>query len=201
MKKVILIMILAFGFSQISNAQIDFGIKGGVNYSSNSITDASQDVFEGGDNKSGYHAGVWARFNLPIGFYVRPELVYTNLKNGVTYTGAGNLNQETSYNFQKIDIPILLGKKFFNVANVFVGPSFQYIINSDFGINDIQDVDANGFTMGFQVGAGVEFGKVGIDVRWEKSFSDIESSFVSNIGNVTFDTRVDQIVIGLSVQL
>ncbi len=57
-----------------------------------------------------------------------------------------------------------------------VGPSFQYILDSDFDINDISNVDADGFTVGLQFGGGVEFGKLGIDVRWERAFSDIEST-------------------------
>ena len=77
-------MCLAFGFSHTSNAQIDFGLKAGLNYNSNSIKKVSDDVFEGAKSKTGYHAGIWLRFKIPVtGFYVRPELVYTNLKNGI----------------------------------------------------------------------------------------------------------------------
>jgi len=78
-KRIFLILCLAFGFSQITNAQIAFGIKGGLNYNSNSIKEVSSDVFDGAKSKTGYHAGVWLRFKIPgIGFYLRPELVYTN---------------------------------------------------------------------------------------------------------------------------
>ena len=51
MKKIILIICLIFGFSQMSNAQVDFGIKGGVNYNSNSIKETGQDVFDGAKRK------------------------------------------------------------------------------------------------------------------------------------------------------
>lgn len=196
-------MCLAFGFSQMSNAQVAFGVKGGLNYNSNSIKEVGTDVFEGAESKTGYHAGIWLRFKIPvIGFYVRPELVYTNLENEVTYKGSATATA-TTYSFRKIDIPVLLGKKIFGIGNIYAGPSFQYILDSDFSLNDIKDVEADGFTVGVQFGGGIELGKLGIDVRWERAFSGIESTIVktAGAGNVNFDTRVNQIIIGLSYRL
>lgn len=190
---------LTIGFSQLSNAQLDFGLKAGLNYNSNSIKETAQDVFDGAKSKTGYHAGIWLRLKLPVvGLYLRPELVYTNLENEVFYK---TVSKSTSFNFQKIDIPVLLGKKVFGIGNVYIGPSFQYILDSDFSISDIPNVDGDGFTVGLQFGGGVEFGNLGIDVRWERAFSDIESSFVGNLGSVSYDTRINQIIIGLSYKL
>ncbi|WP_298777605.1 porin family protein [uncultured Polaribacter sp.] len=198
MKKVILILCLTLGFSQLSNAQLDFGVKAGVNYNSESIKETAQDVFEGAKSKTGYHAGVWLRFKIPVvGLYLRPELVYTNLENEVFFKTA---DITTNHSFKKIDIPVLLGKKVFGIGNVYIGPSFQYILDSDFNISEISNVDADGFTMGLQFGGGVEFGKLGIDVRWERAFSDIESSLTSSLGDVNYDTRINQIIIGLSLK-
>ncbi len=194
-------MCLAFGFSQISNSQINFGLKGGVNYNSNSIKETTQDVFNGAKSKTGFHGGIWLRAKLPIvGFYIRPELVYTNLENTVNYNN-GVSAKTTAYSFQKIDIPVLFGKKIFGIGNVFIGPSFQYVLESDFEISDLKSVDSKGFTVGLQFGAGVEFGKLGLDIRWERGFSDVESSFLDGTTNVEFDTRVNQIIVGLSIKL
>lgn len=199
MKKIILIVFFALGLSQVSNSQIQFGLKAGVNYNSNSVRGVSKDVFTGAKSKTGYHAGVWLRFKIPvIGFYLRPELVYTNLENDVFYTEAA---KTTSHKFQKIDIPVLLGKKIFGIGNVYIGPSFQYVLDSDFSISDISSVDSNGFTVGLQFGGGIELGKLGIDVRWERAFSGIESSLVGNLGSVNYDTRINQIIVGLSYRL
>ncbi len=201
MKKVFLMISLAFAFSQTSTAQIDFGVKAGLNYNSESIQSVSEDVFTGAESKTGYHAGVWLRFKLPIiGFYLRPEILYTNLENELLYKIRETApSQTTSYNFQKIDIPVLIGKKFFGIGNVFAGPSFQYILNSGFSLNDIADVDTDGFSVGLQFGAGIELGNLGIDVRWERGLNTVESTFLNAISErVTFDTRVNQIIIGLS---
>ena len=201
MKKVFLMISLAFAFSQTSTAQIDFGLKAGLNYNSESIQETGQDLFEGAESKTGYHAGIWLRFKLPVvGFYIRPELIYTNLENELLYTAKKDQpTKPTSYNFQKIDIPVLIGKKFFGIGNVFAGPSFQYILNSDFSLNDISEVDTDGFSVGLQFGAGIELNNLGIDVRWERGLNTVESTFLNAINQpVTFDTRVNQIIIGLS---
>ena len=206
MKKVLLILCLTLGLSQIATAQIQFGVKGGINYNSDSFNNVKDDVFSGAKGNAGFHAGLWFRGKIPIiGFYIRPEIVYTQLKNEVTYLPKGlGSSVNTTYNFQKIDVPVLIGKKFLGFANAFVGPSFQYILSSDFGISTLEKVKISNFSMGLQFGAGVEFGKLGIDVRWERSLSDAETTFVDKQnGNnqINFDTRTNQIILGLSYRL
>ncbi|NVJ89981.1 MAG: PorT family protein [Flavobacteriaceae bacterium] len=201
MKKQLFILLFLLTTS-VSFSQIDFGLKGGINYNSNSIRETAQDVFDGASSRTGYHAGIWLRFKIPvIGLYLRPELVYTNLKNEVVYNPNTPQAKSTNFTFQKIDIPVLLGKKIFGIGNVYIGPSFQYVLSSDFSISDIPDVDGDGFTVGLQFGGGIELGRLGLDVRWERAFSDIESSFVGNLGSVSYDTRINQIIIGLSYRL
>ena len=202
MKKVILLMCLAFGFSQISNAQIDFGVKAGVNYNNNgdatTLKDTGNDVIAGAKAKSGYHAGIWFRGKLPIvGLYLRPELVYTQVKSEYT-TG----NNTSDYDFKKIDVPVLIGKKFLGVANAFIGPSFQYIIDNDFKLADATTDEFDKFSVGLQMGVGVEFGRLGIDVRWERGLSSSEANFASNSLNLNkVDNRTNQIIFGLSLKI
>ena len=201
MKKGILLICLTFAFSQSTNAQLNFGIKGGVNYNSETIIAVTENVFEGAESKTGYHAGIWLRAKIPVlGIYIRPELIYTNLESSITYLPAGIVADalQTDFSFQKIDIPVLFGKKFLGVGNVFIGPSFQYVLAQDFDLNDIPEVTGDGFTVGLQIGAGIELGKLGIDVRLERGFNDIESRFLDDTTSIEFDTRVNQILIGLS---
>ena len=65
-------------------------------------------------------------------------------------------------------------------------------------MNDIPEVTGEGFTVGLQIGAGIELGKLGIDVRLERGFNDIESSFLDDATSIEFDTRVNQVLVGLS---
>ncbi|QNM86436.1 PorT family protein [Polaribacter pectinis] len=197
MKKVILMLCLAFAFSQTSFAQIDFGLKGGVNYNNNgdaTFKSAGNDVITGAKSKSGYHAGLWFRGKIPvIGLYLRPEIVFTQVKSEYTDTN----NAKSDYEFKKIDVPVLLGKKFLGVANAFIGPSFQYIIDDEFSFRNVSTDDFDKFSVGLQMGVGVELGRVGIDVRWERGLSSTEANFA----NVTVDNRTNQIIFGLSLRL
>ena len=201
MKKIVF-AILLIGISYSATAQIQFGLKAGVNYNSDSFSNVTNDVLSGAKSRTGYHAGIWFRGKLPlIGLYLRPELMYTQLKNEVTYSTTQN--RSTEFTFQKIDVPVLLGKKVLGIGNVFIGPSFQYILSSDFGLSDLSEVSISDFSVGVQMGGGIELGKLGIDVRWERGLSKSETRFVDNTlnSNVNFDTRVNQIIVGLSYRL
>lgn len=207
MKKIIFMLCLVLGTTQLTQAQIDFGIKGGINYNSESFQEVQEDVLAGAKSKTGYHAGIWTRFNLPaIGLYLRPEIVYTELKNETTLNTTSTTTAIATYSFQKIDVPILLGAKVLGFVNIFAGPSFQYIIDGDLSFkdiaNEIKDTKVDGFSAGFQFGGGVEFENFGIDVRWERGFSDTESELIYNnvTQNIKFDTRVNQIIVGLSLK-
>lgn len=205
MKKLFLAFVLCFGLSQALSAQIQFGLKGGVNYNSDSFENVKDDVLNGAESRTGFHAGLWFRGKLPIiGLYLRPEIVYTQLNSDVVYANSiNNQSVSTDYKFSKIDVPVLLGTKIFGIGNIFAGPSFQYILASDFGLNDLSEVSTEDFSVGLQFGAGIEFGKLGLEVRWERNFNDNETVFIDDsLGTqVNFDTRVNQIIIGLAYRL
>jgi len=217
MRKLFFTLLLILSAIQFTHAQeVDFGIKGGINYNSDSFNvealEAIKEDISGGNttSKTGFHGGLWLRIKLPmVGFYIRPELVYTALKSEASSAGV----ILADYSFQKVDVPILFGKKFLKVAHIFVGPSFQYVVDGDLHFKDIKEINSesietkvDGLTVGLQVGAGVELGNIGLDVRWERGFSDIESSFLGNqsdgtaFEDVDFDTRVNQFIVSLSIK-
>jgi hypothetical protein len=205
MKKVLFIALLLVGMTQYADAQVKFGLKAGVNYNSDSFGDVTNDVLNGAESRTGYHAGIWLRFKIPaIGLYLRPELVYTQLRNDVNYISpVGTTATKTDFQFSKIDVPVLLGKKIFGVGHVFAGPSFQYILDSDFGLNDLTEISTNEFSLGIQMGFGIEFGRLGIEARWERGLTKSEMRFVDNniSDSVNFDARVNQIIFGLAYRL
>ena len=204
MKKILLASFFVLGAIQFSQAQLQFGVKAGVNYNSDSFEDVSEDVLNGAKTKTGFHTGMWFRAKLPaIGFYIRPEIVYTELNNSVSYDSQFAAPRNTNFKFRKIDVPVLFGKKILGIGNVFVGPSFQYILSSDFELNDLSEVSVDNFSLGFQLGGGLELGRLGLDVRGERGFSKIESVFLDNTinNNFNFDKRVSQIIFGVSYKL
>ena len=205
MKKIIFACFLLTLVTKNSQAQLQFGLKGGVNYNSDSFESVSNDVLNGAKTKTGIHTGLWLRAKLPvIGFYIRPEIVYTELNNSVNYESPFSAPKTTDFKFRKIDVPVLIGKKFLGIGNVFAGPSFQYILSSDFELNDLREVSTESFSLGIQLGAGIELGRLGIDLRWERGLSKTETVFVDNTIfdiNFNFDKRVSQIIFGISYKL
>lgn len=184
-------------------AQSGLGVKGGINYADNGemtysdFTDAGKDALEGGESKMGYHFGVFYQTNL-LGFFLRPELVYTTTKSTYQFN-----QQESDYNVSKIDLPILVGTKVFGPIRLFAGPSLQYIIDNDFEGFELGDVKDE-FSIGAQLGAGIQLGKLGLDVRYERALKENEAKFISidgGQGPERVDTRPSQIIFGLSLSL
>lgn len=201
MKKYLLI--LMFAITSTAIAQNGFGVKGGLNYADNGeitysdVTGAGEDILEGGESKMGYHLGVYYQASL-LGFFLRPELVYTTTKSSYQFN-----QQETDYNVSKIDLPILVGTKVFGPVTVFAGPSLQYFVNNDFEGFDLGDVEDE-FTIGAQLGAGIQIGKLGLDVRYERALKENEAEFMNlndNEGLRRVDTRPSQLIFSLSLNL
>ncbi|CAA0199169.1 conserved hypothetical protein [Tenacibaculum maritimum] len=199
MKKVILALCLIFGANQMINSQIQFGVKAGINYNNNGdlkLSETLGNAVKGADAKSGFHAGFWLRKDLPNnGLYIQPELVYTQAKSEYALS-----TEKNDYDLQKIDIPVLLGKKIFGIGRAFIGPSFQYVIDAKFDAKNITADEFDKFSLGLQMGFGVQFGKLGVDARWERGLTDSEAKFVGK--NVTekaiIDNRTNQIILGVS---
>jgi len=201
MKKLVL-TVLTLTLINVSFAQkIDFGAKAGLNYNfggdlsevSSEVGNSFENLIAGADNKAGFHIGLWAKARL-LGFYVRPELVYTQLNN--SYSNSAE-SVDTDFKTSKIDIPILIGVKVVGPLHIFAGPSFQYITKSEFDQNDFTNVKKKDLTAGLQIGTGLELGKLGVDVRWEKGFSnDVDGEFFNT--DIRVDNRPNQIIFGLS---
>ncbi len=204
MKKQFLLVAILSIISIAGFSQTKFGFKGGINYNfAGNITEVVSaagggftDITRGSKEKAGYHFGIWSRFSL-AGFNLRPELVYTEIKNQYQLDATS-----TNLKTKKIDIPILLDKKILGPLHIFGGPSFQYILKSDFKSNDIGNVNFNKFTLGTQVGLSLDLGNFGIDARWEKGFSNnLNAILISSLTNLSLDNRPNQIIFSMSYNL
>ena len=141
--------------------------------------------------------GIYYRGDLG-GLYLKPELLYTQTKSSYEYN-----NEEADYNISKLDLPVLLGIKVLGPVHVFAGPSFQYILENDFDGVTIGDVE-NEFTIGAQFGAGLQLGRVGLDVRYERGLTENEATVLdlnSPNGLKRVDSRPSQIIFALALDL
>ncbi len=183
------VFVSASTFAQTGNG---FGIKAGLNYNSNgTYFESISSNAKHPDRNIGYHLGVFGKIGNQL--YFRPELVYTSTKSDY---------DSDDFKMQKLDAPLLVGLKVLGPINVFAGPSFQYILDTEFDGIAINDVK-NDFSVGLNFGIGLSLNKVGIDLRYERGFSDNEATFISNngIGTSRLDTRPDQLILSLSLML
>ncbi|WP_308993938.1 outer membrane beta-barrel protein [Mariniflexile litorale] len=193
-KKTVLLALFLISTVSYTYAQsgTGFGLKGGLNYNGNgkyfeSIGDNAQNP----DRNVGYHIGLFGKIGNQI--YFKPELVYTSTKSDY---------DDDSFKMQKLDAPLLVGVKVLGPLSVFGGPSLQYILDTEFdgiSVNDVEDE----FSVGLNFGIGLNFNKLGIDLRYERGFSENEATFLNNngIGTSRIDTRPDQLILSLSLLL
>ena len=205
MKKVLFIAMALITFLGFAQKETRIGIKAGVNYSQNgdlktAVSSAANDLISGSDQKMGYHLGLYAKMKLPL-FYLRPELTFTHTKSAYDFSGNNGV-----YSQSKIDLPILLGYEIIGPLHVFAGPSIQFVLGNDFDIKQVAltDLEKN-TTIGFQFGAGLNLGRLGLDVRFERGLSPNQISLINNnitsISESFIDTRPTQVIFALSYAL
>lgn len=187
----LLVLCSAAAFSQTGPG---FGVKGGLNYNANGdYFESAGEAARNPDRNVGYHLGFWGKLGNDV--YLRPELVYTRTKSD--YDG-------DDFKMSKLDVPVLLGVKVIGPLHVFGGPAFQYILDTEFDGITVDDVE-NNFTVGLNLGAGISLGNIGVDLRYERGFSNNEASFINtNIiqaGASRIDTRPDQLILSLSLKI
>lgn len=203
-KRIVISAIALLAMVQFTNAQSSYGIKAGLSYNSNGklteiISDTQTNLIDNkGAGKSGFNVGFYGKLDLGA-IYLRPELVYTKT------TSEYELNsQMQDYKLSKLDLPVLVGFKAFGPLNVFAGPAFQYVLDNDLKGLKFENIK-NDFSVGLNIGASIEFGKIGFDVRYERGFSSNEANFIdSNIVDTTsyaLDSRPEQIIFSLSYRL
>jgi hypothetical protein len=193
MKRTLLTLAVALlGIGLYAQTGPAFGIKAGLNYNANGdYFESAEAAAQDPGRNVGYHLGVFGKLGNKI--YLRPELVYTRTSSNY---------DDGDFKMSKLDVPVLLGIKVIGPLNLFGGPAFQYILDTEFDGISVDDVDSD-FTVGLNLGAGVNLGRFGVDLRYERGFSDNEATFIkTNITNVEadrIDTRPDQLILSLSV--
>ncbi len=204
MKKTILMAVFALGsLTAVAQSDSGFGIRAGLNYNQNGdlsfrqVQSAGEDLISGSDGKVGFHVGVFGKLDFPK-IYLKPELVYTKTKSSYDVEGGTN-----DYDISKLDLPVLLGYKIIGPLHIFAGPAFQYTLSNDLEDFQVEDVQ-NSFTVGANFGVGLNLGNIGVDVRYERGFSENEANFIGdNIADISgrVDSRPSQIIFALSLKL
>lgn len=172
MKKIILGLGIFFSLiSSVFSQEFSYGLKGGVNYSiGGQITgNTSNGAFWGGtvegESEIGYHGGVFAQVNFGK-FFIRPEAVYTSLETTFEFP-----DKPSSFSVDKFDVPILIGYNIIGPLDIYAGPVYSNILDSTLEGNELDGPGAQNTNFHGQIGAKIEFGRFGIDIRYEKNLS------------------------------
>lgn len=159
MKKVLSIVFLvaAMLFAANANAQIKFGLKGGLNVTSMSF---SEEVFDA-SNKTGFFVGPMVKVTVPIvGLSFDAAALYDQKEADVKYTGTEGELGKVNVKQQSINIPVNVryGFGFSSLANIFLFAGPQWGINvgdKNFKWNESSSYSLKKSNFSVNVGAGV----------------------------------------------
>ncbi len=149
MKKIYTLLVALFLIGVLSaQAQIKFGVKGGLNLPSLDAQGGAISV----DNATGWHAGLALELKLPI-IGIQADVLYSQIGiDGFDINGTVADFQNTT-----LDIPIVAKFYILKVLNIQAGPQLSFVTSSKHDHEDITN-QINNRAFGFVVGLGVELG-------------------------------------------
>ena len=210
MRKFFLIVVL-LGFTGVVNAQlVTFGLKAGVNTTTDVFKNASLTNDEGkgydiinNTAKVGFLAGAYARVSI-LGFFVQPELYYAQSSTEITLQEIGTATVSKKVNkLNTLNIPILFGTKF-GPLRVNAGPVATIILSNTNIVDNISglDQDMDKANWGLQAGIGLDISMISLDARYETSISKLGSAYNTASGSkVNFGSRPQQFIFTLGLKL
>jgi len=177
-------------FSQVLPS-FQLGLKAGTN-----LSKLSTDNTFSSDNRAGYYAGLWTRIGA-AGIHLQPEL-YLSGKNTTLKASTG---EENKVKFTSLDVPVLVGTKI-GAAGVGLrlntGPVVSFILDDEqsFGqaAGSVFKGNFKGQNFAWQFGAGLDVGKLGLDLRYETGLSKIGKDGYE-------DTKLSLFTFGLAYRL
>lgn len=160
MKKLftLIVLVAATYFAVPANAQLKFGIKGGLNITDMSL---SKDVFET-SNRTGFFIGPTIKFTLPIvGLGIDASALYDQREGELNVAGDDNTIVSTKLKQKSINIPINLrydiGLGSLAAVYIAAGPQFGFNVGdkNQSLYEDVVNWRLNSSNFSVNVGAGI----------------------------------------------
>lgn len=199
-----LILLIALLASTATYAQFfTIGPKVGFSNSRFSLDEARQ--IRAGQSTVGFHVGAFTRFSF-LGLYAQPEILFTQAGGQIEIKDqvGENFSQVQELTYNKLDVPVMLGFRVGSVFRINAGPSFSLILDQDARTEGTTEEVRNRYessTVGYQIGGGLDIGKVVLDIRYEGNLSKLGDSV--QLGGRRFDTdyRNNQFSVSLGFKL
>ena len=176
-RSLLLAAVLGMAVSTTSSAQVAIGLTGGVNSSTLTGSDAdSLDVSSG----TGGGGGGYVNFYLGKKFSVEGQLLFAGQTLDIS---------STSFTTGYIEIPALL-KFYVGKLNLFVGPAISWQVSCSTDLTTTScDQSATSLWSGI-AGAGLQFGKLGVEAHYQTGFSDAIENVDASYGAWYFMARL-----------
>ncbi len=207
--KITLVLTIAISVSMAASAQfLKIGPRLGISSSKVQVDerlslDGKDVVYETGDAQLGFHAGAFARVSI-VSFSVQPELLFTSAGGKIVVTENGETSDIRDLTYNKIDVPIMLGKSFGKIFRVQAGPSFSFLLSDDARDVSLQEElsqNYNNATVGYQAGIGFDFGDLSIDLKYEGNLSKFGESVSFRGESFDTDLRTSQFLLSVGLNL
>jgi Outer membrane protein beta-barrel domain len=169
---------------------VNFGIKGGLNYSWLNLSDAEDET-----GLIGFHAGIMTRINITSSFALQGEALYSEKGTRVEYENAF-FEGEAKLRINYIDVPLMVVLKLNENINIQAGPYLSFLIDAR-AVNDASDNDFdfeeevdndffNDTDYGLTAGIGFELNRLHSGIRYYHGLQEIEEEKEINGVNYEF---------------
>ena len=215
MKKLFLSTLLLALCFDVSAQSFSWGAKVNVGSPNLKIKDIQTDdniakLLDDTDAVLTYQLGVFTRFMF-AGIYVQPEAMFSSSKTEMKFENIFDENN-TSNNvvgemkLNKLDVPVMIGKRFMKILRINAGPVFSYILSQNIGQSGTKEAwneinaEYKNATVGLQYGVGLDIAMITLDLRVEKGFQVISETLT--IGETSFaaDQRLEQIMLSVGIK-
>ena len=158
-----------------------------------------------------YQLGFFTRFKF-AGVYIQPEAMFSSSKTEMTFENILNENTNTNNDvvgevkLNKLDIPVMIGKRFMKIVRINAGPVFSYILSQNIDQSGAKEAwneinaEYKNATVGLQYGIGVDIAMINIDLRVEKGFQAISENLTIGDTNFAADQRLEQIMLSVGMK-
>jgi len=181
MKRMLLVLLTA-GSATFASAQVEFGVKAGVNIANLTVTGDNSGVSP--SSITDFHAGFLAAIPLFSGFKLQPEVMYSGQGASADVSGT-----TVKLNYSYINVPVLF--KYQHGSGLFAetGPQVGFLISAKEKadgqtIDTKSDTQSTDFSWAFGIGYKIPVVGLGIDARYNLGLTNLAKGSNSSDGTV-----------------
>lgn len=200
MKKLMLFAVL-FSMAFATQAQLKFGIKGGL-----STSDIKpMELFTGQElnldlKEAGYglHFGAFVRAQAgPI--FIQPEALFNsfNAEYEISDISGSTVFKES---YKNLDVPVIIGLKF-GPLRMGAGPVAHINLDRSTTLSDEPNIDDNfeKTSFGYQAGIGLDIWKLNFDVRYEGNFNNVGDHISVGGTDINVGDKPNRILVSMGI--